>query len=370
MKLQTVQALRGFAALAVVLGHLRAIDAKHSGEDPVLASFWLNGASGVDLFFVISGFIMVWVAGQAPRGLGTASAFLFARASRIYPLWWIFAALFAAYFLYAYGVPYDPVHSTDGPAHLFKSFFLLPQDSFPVLGVGWTLVHEIYFYIAFAGLLLLPQRWLVPGLLAWLGTVIAGSMLGLTDGFASNVVELIFYPMTVEFILGACAARMIQKGFRPYPWLFLALGIFIFGANFVHYDFTTNWQALGWGRVLAFGLPAVLIVYGLVCMEVDGRQLAPKFMVSLGDWSYALYLGHTLVLSGAARIWFSKFNAPGSMDNIIFNVLAVAAAVIAAWISYQFIEKPMIRWFGKRRSQLFKTSNANLRPGPIEPRVW
>ena len=152
---------------------------------------------GVDLFFVISGFIMVWVAGALPRGTASARDFMFARVTRIYPLWWLFAGAMALFLLYFKGVPWDPERldpkELDGAVHLIKSLFLWPQPTHPVLGVGWTLVHEMYFYVGFALLLLcVPLRWRLRALLAWGAIVLIGAMAGLGTAFGRNLVELVF----------------------------------------------------------------------------------------------------------------------------------------------------------------------------------
>ena len=106
-KLYSIQALRGIAALAVFLCHVMAIEEAHSERAHKLTDLWINGAHGVDLFFVISGFIMVWVAGDLRRGLGQAGDFLFSRATRIYPLWWLFAIAMVIFFWTMKGTLYD-----------------------------------------------------------------------------------------------------------------------------------------------------------------------------------------------------------------------------------------------------------------------
>ncbi len=111
--------------------------------------------SGVDLFFVISGFIMVWVAGEPSRSEGRYRLPLRAR-TRIYPLWWIFAAVGCAKYFLAFGILTNPDSNWRDPAFFVDSFLLLPQDGFPVLSVGWTLVHEVHFYLVFAALLFHP----------------------------------------------------------------------------------------------------------------------------------------------------------------------------------------------------------------------
>jgi peptidoglycan/LPS O-acetylase OafA/YrhL len=101
MKLQSIQILRGIAALLVVIFHVRAqemlaIGGNGLAEMPFLNGFVNNGFAGVDLFFVISGFIMVYVTDGVRPGIRSSLDFLFARATRIYPLWWFFSALMIA----------------------------------------------------------------------------------------------------------------------------------------------------------------------------------------------------------------------------------------------------------------------------------
>ncbi len=372
MKLNSVQALRGLAALAVMIAHLRSVDAKHSGELPILSEVWINGVSGVDLFFVISGFIMVWVSGDMARGVGSVGRFLFSRITRIYPLWWLFASVMAVYFWVAYGVPWDAENlakfQISGPQHLAASYALLPQETFPVLGVGWTLVHEMYFYLGFALLLFLPPRWRIASLALWGAGIIWGSLAGLSASFAGNLLELAFYPMTFEFIMGAFVAVAIKVGWHRFGAVTASLGAIGYVAVFLSFDFTTggpllaalnlenaNAFTLGWGRTLFFGIPAALLLHGLVSLELNGRitRFIPGLAVRIGDWSYALYLCHMLVLSAVARLYFPLFSGPGYLDNIAFMLIAGVASVVVSALTYHIYETPTLNWFRTLRKKWF-----------------
>jgi peptidoglycan/LPS O-acetylase OafA/YrhL len=383
MQLKSVQALRAFAALAVVMCHLRALEGKYlsstlpNGEidlsTVILQPFWENGAGGVDLFFVISGFIMVWVAGETQRTARGGAQFLFARATRIYPLWWLFAATMAAYFFVTYGVPWDAERlakeGVTGTEHLIKSALLVPQNGHPVLGVGWTLVHEMYFYLGFALLIFcIPARFRIYGIIFWGIAVIAGSLLGLSDKTAKTFVELIFYPMTLQFIMGALVAYAIKAGYRRFAWLTTLLGLTGLVVVFFTLDFKSggillaqlnladpSQFTLGWGRTLLFGIPAALLIHGLVSLELEhglGRCI-PKLMVSIGDWSYALYLGHLIVIPAFGRIVFNRLSADGLIDNAAFIVVGVVGSVVAAALTYVLFEKPLIGVFRTLRRTLF-----------------
>ena len=376
MKLRSVQAMRAAAALLVLIAHLLAVDKNHSGETSLIAETWVNGVSGVDLFFVISGFIMIWVAGDFPAGLRSSTRFLLSRIMRIYPLWWLFASIMAVYFWVSYGVPWDAEnllkHDLTGPEHLFRSYGLLPQPTFPVLGVGWTLVHEMYFYLGFAGLLLVPARFRPHILALWALGVIVGSVSGLSGPYAVDFRHLIFYPTTFEFIMGAFVALIIKNGYRQLGGLALGLGLTLYCVSFLWFNFNTGGAllgavefksigtfTLGWGRTLFFGLPSALIIYGLVTLELTRNlgRIIPNFVVSLGDWSYAIYLSHMIVISAVARLIFPRFAAPGSFDNAVFMVLSIIAVIILSALTYKLVEAPFMRWCKPRLSRLDHSSN-------------
>ncbi|GGB64062.1 acyltransferase family protein [Henriciella pelagia] len=396
MKLNSIQALRAVAAMLVMIYHVRAIEMdaflRNGLDDQPLVSLLIeNGFAGVDLFFVISGFIMVYVTGEVRASLATSGAFLFARAARIYPVWWLFALIMTGYFFVAYGVPYDVERTVGGSElmaeqpwlHLVYSYLLLPQHSVPVFGLGWTLVHEMHFYLVFAVLMLMPRRFL-PWLLGiWAAMVTGGSLAGLSGAYAADYLKLFFHPLSMEFIAGAFAAMLVTSGRRFRPGTVLALGLAAMFASLLLQGDETAFT-LGWGRVLWFGIPCLLIVYGYSALEVEGRAGAPKWLVTVGDWSYALYLSHTFVLSALRRIfnalcarlegtqyadWFT-LGAPGLMDNVLFYLLGISLSMIAAWLTFRFFERPAMRLAGKMRRALFADTNAQLRPGPIRTAVW
>ncbi len=396
MKLTSIQSLRAAAALLVMVYHIRAIEMdafirNGLSDTPLLGIGIENGFSGVDLFFVISGFIMVYVTGKVRPALATSVAFLFARAARIYPLWWLFAGIMTLYFYVTYGVPWDIERTVGGSQlmaeqpwlHLLYSYLLLPQHAVPVFGLGWTLVHEMHFYVVFAVLMLLPRRFL-PWLLGlWAIAVTAGSLAGLSAPYPQDYLQLALHPLSIEFIGGAFVALLLSSGRRWKPGLVLAAGLASFAAALLLQGAETGFT-LGWGRVLWFGLPCLLIVYGFASLEAEDRLDIPAWASTLGDWSYALYLSHTFVLSALRRVfgalavrlegtgiesWFI-LGAPGRMDNILFYLLGSVLSLLLAWLSFRFFERPAMRVTSGWRRELFEDTNAQLKPAPIKPAIW
>lgn len=281
MKFQSIQALRGLAALLVVFYHAQALQFQAglavggTGLSATTGAF-ANGYAGVDLFFVISGFVMVWVTRNSPGGPSGTAEFLFARITRIYPLWWAAALLAALY----YGLVHTPgpgaaawqaeLQAGQGWEHLVKSFLLIPQTHFPVLGIGWTLIHEMYFYAVFALFVLLRRAWLPVFLLVWAGLVITVSALGHGHHEPRSYLALAVHPLTLEFILGAFAALLLNTGrsFRPgllaslaVVWLVAALALMPQPDPFI----------LTWGRVAGYGLPSALLVYAFAGLDREAR---------------------------------------------------------------------------------------------------
>ncbi|MEM9842536.1 MAG: acyltransferase [Pseudomonadota bacterium] len=369
-KLKSVQALRAIAALLVFGCHLISIEARHAERDTFLTYVMENGAYGVDLFFVISGFIMVWVAGDTPQSLKHAGDFFYARVTRIYPLWWLFAGALAVFYLLFRGVPWDAVrlaqHNMEGIPHLIKSFALWPQTHHPILGVGWTLVHEMYFYVGFALLImLLPVRWRMTGLLVWGTVVLVGGFAGLATAYGGTLFELAFNLLTLEFVFGAMVGYMIKAGWRSFAWSSLWIGLAAWLTAFFLINNHTGGLLLAplnleqpatfqlmWGRVFLFGLPSAAILYGIVALELDQKldRWIPNALVNVGDWSYALYLCHVITIGAIGRAVYTLLSPDDPASIAVHIVVSTAFTLTIAWLSYRWVERPLIRFFRKWRT--------------------
>ena len=290
MKLQSIQALRGIAALLVVVYHARALEITGlarigSTETPLVGGLFASGFAGVDLFFVISGFIMVWVTRNTIPGPVSSGDFLFARATRIYPVWWAAASLGLLYMVLSGGVA---LIDSSGAAikagtpqfqYILKSFLLIPQPDFPVLLIGWTLIHEVYFYLVFAVILLLPRGLIPYALLAWGICVVTASLLGLPAPIAQGFLTLAVHPMTMEFIFGAVVGLMVSSGLIWRAGIITLLATLCLVAALGLQGVPTPYT-LQWGRVLEIGLPCAALIYGIGGLDATARLawLAPAFL--------------------------------------------------------------------------------------------
>jgi peptidoglycan/LPS O-acetylase OafA/YrhL len=183
----SIQVLRAIAANMVVVSHLAVIEQKYSHGYAIIPVWDALGRAGVHIFFVISGFVMVLAASARPRWFD----FLWARVTRIYPIYWFYTALVLISALFV------PINSSvEHPASLIRSLLLWPDFSLPWLAVGWSLVHEMYFYLVMAVLIALRIN-LLAGLLIW------AAITALPVQPASPELALVFSPFTFEFIGGA-----------------------------------------------------------------------------------------------------------------------------------------------------------------------
>lgn len=383
-KLYSIQALRGFAALLVLVFHvvevqrLYLISAAAKPEDiahelDLLRGFWMQGYAGVDLFFVISGFIMVYITQNQTHGVARAWTFLKARFARIYPLWWLICLLIIGQYLVRYHLPYHPENFPHGQnllGYFIKSFLLIPQHTPPVLGQGWTLIHEMFFYFGFALLLLFPKAYRFPGLMIWGCITICLAALGFATNEAYDYLTLLAHPLTLEFLAGAGLGFLINNKWEKYPKQSVWLGLILLVIAMVSYT-AKDIPMMIWGRVLVYTAPFALLLYGLVTRERQGTLKVPLSFVRLGDWSYSLYLSHILVLGVLMRFWHKmaasgpavfkpvfSIGHRGVLDNVSFAAVGILASILCAYVLYTVFERPVMGYFHRNRRKSCKTSSS------------
>jgi len=361
-KVASIQVLRGLAALLVVLYHLRFSEQLMSDAEPLLPSFFKMGAVGVDLFFVISGFIMVTVTEKKIGTPGAAPEFLYSRFSRVFPIYWLFTSAILALGLFKPSLLNVPIGSIWS---IVQSYLLIPQGTFPILKVGWTLIHELYFYLVFAFFLLWARRFLVWELAAWMVVVVAGSLLFWDNPpQRAGPVDVLLNPLTLEFISG-CAIALLVRNKKFLPGLFpLMFGlVWLLGVGLADIHLNASFLASlkeNWQRALFYGVPSAAIVYGMVCLEKSrGKVLLPSFE-KLGDASYSLYLIHLFILSALVKLW--PF-CPWHQDTakIIYLVLMAAISVACGFLVHHYLEKPLLDWTHALRGRLFPAKSKSGR---------
>jgi exopolysaccharide production protein ExoZ len=285
--------------------------------------FWV-GAAGVDVFFVISGFI-IWTVGS--RDEATPGVFFWRRFTRVAPAYWLMTLVTIA--IAATSPMFLPQLSLS-PRHILLSLAFVQHTDpnglvFPVLPPGWSLNYEAVFYGLFTLVLFAPAGWRFALILAALVGEVA---LGFCDpplyGLGAN-------PMMLQFAAGVIVARLAQLGrLRIDPGAGLAL--MLFGAALFAVMGLTGLRNESL-RPMLWGVPALMIVVGAVTAET-GRG-PPAWLARLGDASYAIYLVHLPVVALVAHTL-------GIRPVALFVPVAMAASAAAGVLFHVAIERPLI----------------------------
>lgn len=301
----SIQALRGVAATLVAIFHF-------------FPSQFIVGAAGVDLFFVISGFVMGKI-GVNDRPL----RFLSKRAVRVAPLYWFFTLVMCAG---AIAGVYS--NFTFDAARLLKSLFFIPYwdengHTWPLMVVGWTLNLEVFFYIVFAIGISLGRPILFT-------CVTLSAMVALGYGFETRNAAFTLWTsnLLLEFIAGLLLSRLSLSGkLAPYA---LVTGVATLVATNVFELFDPAY------RILVWGIPAILIVSSCLAMEKAGywpRTLLKPVQL-IGDASYSLYLSHTFVVAAAHKFFGTAF---------VPSAIGLLVALVGAIAIFHLIEKPLLK---------------------------
>jgi peptidoglycan/LPS O-acetylase OafA/YrhL len=332
-RLQNVQGLRAIAAVLVVFVHLggpQGFTATNLGhQDP----FWLVhpiGNTGVDLFFAISGLIMIVTTTRVRHGLSGAGKFLLRRAIRIYPPYVVVTLI-----LFIPRIFHPARASTT--SGLLPSLTLWPTAEFPILFVGWTLTYEMYFYLIFAASILVPNRYKFAVLAGWAALTVA---VALTVSQLSPLLGLIGGPLNLEFLLGVAVGQMLLTNRLRAPVASIIVGVAGVLVTYLLWIGPGHDVPNAWVRVLGVGLPAALILYGVVGLEHKGTRL-PKKINQLGDMSYALYLVHPIVLAGAGVA--VRRLPPTPVVAVLVGLGVLVIAFIAAVIFRRLVEQPLLK---------------------------
>lgn len=350
-RLQSIQVLRAMAAFMVVWHH--AIVAVTMSQSPMFEGFsptmmgaaWFREglASGVDIFFVISGFIMVVGADRYRSGVDSPWDFLRRRLFRIYPPYWVATALLLLLHVLLFGLA-SGVASETSLQRLAASLLLYPSYApngtvQPILGVGWTLSYEVYFYLAlFAALWVRNHGWLTA--LA-VGLAIPFMLARQSEG-GSAALAFLRNPIIIEFLFGVALGWWARQGRRPaavWLWLILPCLVALFAGAAANLAGLVG-QDL---RFLYWGLPAFGLVFGMLALS-PGNSLLWRGLVALGDASYSLYLSHIPIVFFIAPALVRAANLYGLEPTQTTSVaIGVSLSIVVGFAFYIYAELPLQR---------------------------
>ena len=330
--------LRAICAVLIVLFHAAGRDDITGSGNSKLEQFFSLGASRVDIFFVISGFVL-FIA-TASRGGEAPYAFLLRRVMRIAPLYWLFtlALAFAALALPKFFPNLKPTAQDIALSLLFVPHFSAsrPDKIWPIIVQGWALNYEVIFYLVFAVALFARRaNWLLIIAALLTGSVLVGMLLKPSSAVGLTVTD----PVLLEFLGGAAFGQLWLKGWRlsrtaSWGLLILALAGLALGTCAAQI-----WVPL---RAAFLGVPALMIVIACVMLDADRAWRKRPWLQEIGQASYSIYLIHGIVISVVAKLFQSTELADGSLaSGLLFVTVCGATATLAGIAAWRMIEKPL-----------------------------
>lgn len=342
-RLDNLQLVRAVAMLLVLIIHADFFSTKILGTPFLGGLFFPGGDGGVDLFFVLSGFIIYYIHRNDIGQKAKLLPYLAKRFARIYPLYWLVTLLIIPlHFMFPqFGTGNETQLST-----IFRSLLLIPSTSAPIIHAAWTLIYEVLFYILFGSVIyygIKKMRLFIAGLLlmsvgAWFYT------LNRTELFQSSIFYVFFSYHNFEFLLGCFGAYLVLRREIRISRQLLTLGVFTFSSMII-LEFIQG-RALYSLRLFGYGIPAFLIIMSLSSLEIYNRldfsnKWYLRFLLLLGDASFSIYLTHQILISGIGRTLQSLnlVNTLGPIKVIIFTLILT---IVMGITFHLLIEKPLI----------------------------
>ena len=360
--LALLQALRAFAAIAVIIYHCHseALNWLYPGQPRPPEIFpWM---AGVDVFFVISGFIIVLSSRKLFGAPGGFRLFVMRRLIRVLPLYWAMTSLFLLVVLLAPGVLNSGVPDW---RQILASYLFFPWPradglALPVYSLGWTLNYEMMFYTLCAGAVLLPRRLAVMAVALVLGL---GVLIGALAGPLPEPFQFWTRPLVLDFIFGLFLGLLYGRGVAISPlvaWPGALVAAALLAMDLPTRPPLSDWPTLG--PIAGYGLPATLLVamaaFGetqKLSARVVGRidffrrpfASVVRVFAELGDASYALYLLHPFIIRAMRQV-FVMLGFGTWMTSTLFALAGVIASSIGGWLLYRLVEAPVLRWLRRR----------------------
>jgi peptidoglycan/LPS O-acetylase OafA/YrhL len=325
-----IQLLRVVAATAVVVSHVQWDLTKHLSLPAALPALLGLGNAGVDLFFVISGFVMVYSSESLFGRAGACRKFLARRVARVVPLYWLVTTVMLAYVLLRGLVPSDVSLRLVLTSYLFVPYLRPSGEMGPLYGVGWTLNYEMFFYGLFALALIARRVFAVAGLAVLFAAL---SLIQTLSGGLHLPLGFWFNPLILEFVFGMLLALVYGFGFRLPP---LSAAVLLFAA-FAGFAIPFAPWLPELPRWISWGIPSA---FAVAALSLSSSPLRLAGIAGLGDASYALYLIHPMVIAvarlAAQHGHIEPVKAPWLyLAGIVIACLALSLAV------YRGIERSM-----------------------------
>ena len=339
-KIDSIQMFRCFAALFVVIFHFR--DVLPFDYNSFVGHFVIRGYSGVDMFFVISGFIAYYtIQNNKSEDNKSGLRYFLKRVAKIIPLYYIFTMLSSG-------------HTIDSFYQTLRSLLFIPRglgQEGPLyggarVGQGWTLNYEMYFYLVVAASFLFGRyKWYFTYGFILSVILVPVIVLGVPDkyghegfNFDLTYLSLMSNPINLEFLLGITVGFVYSKMNKRmnFLWAMFIISVIIyFFMNFYS-------QFYGFSRITAWGIPAALLMLSVLKLEKAGLFTAPASLVRIGNMSFSIYIVHAGVIGLLMKIASHTFNKGSDGYSTIMGLSIFSVAIIITFflsnITYKLIE--------------------------------
>lgn len=362
-KLDVIQVLRGFAALMVVGYH--GVGYQMSIKEPGITHLMSRvGASGVDLFFMISGFIMVYATRNSAGGFRETTEFMIKRLARIWPVYAVATAIYIP-MMVLMGKYLGHVDVITEPNKIVRSLLLIPTNfanrgpyfGGAVLHVGWTLSYEVLFYALFAISMLFGRlRWIALtviacGLLIVIPFIVSTPSLNAYVHYGFNgPMDFLTSPMLWEFFTGVVIGKIYLTRFT-IPLLqatLLSLFALTFVVWFLVSDVSSEMGYTGWAG------PYALLLFALVIGSKTMTVKWPKSLIWIGNISFSLYLVHPFIIHPAYQLLWERTIPGAIMDNVFFMLMLAVVSFGLAAVSYRYLEAGLSEIVRKRVLAIYR----------------
>lgn len=316
----------------------------------------VSKSGGVYYFFSLSGFMAYYLYHQNFGRPNYIKDFLYSRVIRIYPVYWFLTLLILPVYFFLPSLGFEDDRSL---VRIFASFLLLPYQSQPLIGVAWSLVHTIYFYLVFCLFFFKDKLFSTVIIFIW---TFLSALIGFNLVTVEHyLIQYLFNAYNLMFLLGILCARSVLKRQLTVmsAWLCTFTGVFIYPLAWVNEQF--NWIRLDFQMIII--LATMLIMLGFASIDLQKDVKLPKMAMFLGDASFSIYLTHYYtgtVISLLIAKWFSK-----TLPNALIAMILIFASIISGCIVYVLVEKPIhtrLKRYRKRKNEsiVIKPSTDNM----------
>lgn len=353
-QLKLIQLSRAIVPLLVLLFHANEWMVAYFHKN-VLGFAVGTKSGGVYYFFALSGFMVYYLYHKKFGNPNIAKEFLYNRFIRVYPVYWILSLCsLVVYFIF-------PSFGNGNERELITivtSLLLLPTGIEPILGVAWSLIHTVFFYIMFSLFFMENKKATMGIFFIWIAMSVAFSVNILSS--SSYFINFLFNFNNLIFILGMVGAYVIlNKKINYYvAFLLILLGVEGFPLSW----FNSNYEWLNADLQITTSLSSILLIIGLASIDVQKDINIPKFAQYLGNASFSIYLTHVLTLSLISKLISS---IPFFSDHYIITIdILIVFSILIGCAVYFTLEKPIVnklKRFYKPKPLVLKENQFNIK---------